>query len=148
MESHKSQVACLSGRQAGHRLLLVLMVLLFCCGCSVGFKEGLRGFAGVSTKVLEDNLQSAASKEFDLSYSETYSAALDILKEIKAYIYEVDNSKDLIAIYVSEQDTTPVGIFFKQVHKSRTRVLVSSPSTNAKELISGKIFTELEKIKP
>jgi hypothetical protein len=139
--------ACKS-RVRAQSAFLSLMVLLFCCGCCAGLKEGLRGFAGVSTKDLEARLPSAAAKDFDLSYSQAYSATMDILKEMKAYIYAIDNSKNLVAIYVSEQDTTPVGIFFKQIYKTKTQVLVSSPSTYAKELISGKIFTELEKSKP
>jgi hypothetical protein len=57
----------------------------------------------------------------------------------------VDKSKNLIAIYVSEDDTTPVGIFFKVLDNTRTQVSVSSPSKFAQELISGKIFPGLEK---
>jgi hypothetical protein len=50
----------------------------------------------------------------------------------------------MIAIYVSETDTTPVGLFFKEIDKSNTQVEVSSPSTYAKELISEKVFKLLK----
>jgi hypothetical protein len=141
MKSHKTQ-------SASRKVVLLLMGLLFCSGCNAGLKEGLRGFAGVSTKVLEDGLPGAATKEFNLSYAVVYSKAMDTLKQIKAYIYAIDNSRNLIAIYVSEEDTTPVGIFFKGIGKDRTQVQVSSPSSYAKGLISDKIFAGLDKLKP
>jgi hypothetical protein len=121
------------------------LIMVFVSGCGVGMKESLRGVAGISTKVLENNLSSADSKEFNLDYDAVYSKALKIIKEIGAYIYAVDKSKDLVAIYVTEDDTTPVGVFFKAVDSTKTRVLISSPSKFAKELISGKIFSGLEK---
>jgi hypothetical protein len=63
---------------------------------------------------------------------------------IGAYIYVKDIKKHMIAIYVSETDTTPVGLFFKEIDKSNTQVEVSSPSTYAKELISEKVFKLLK----
>jgi hypothetical protein len=120
-------------------------VLLFCAGCGIGMKESLRGAAGISTKVLEDNLSGASVKEFNQDYNAVYSRAREIIAEIKAYIYAEDKSRNLIAIYVSDEDTTPVGIFFKEIDKTKTRVSISSPSSYAKELISGKIFSGLEK---
>jgi hypothetical protein len=121
------------------------LIMVFVSGCGVGLKEGFRGVAGISTKVLEDNLSSATSKEFNLGYDSAYSKAQKSIKEIGAYVYAVDKSKNLIAIYVSEKDTTPVGIFFKPLENTKTRVLISSPSKFAKEFIAGKIFSGLEK---
>ncbi len=70
---------------------------------------------------------------------------LELLARIGAYIYTQDQKKNLIAIYVSEQDTTSVGIFFKQIDTQRTQIEVSSPSTYAKELIAKQLFSGLEK---
>lgn len=141
------KVTCLTaGRQfKSYKIILLMAVLLFSSGCGVRLKEGLRGVAGVSTKVLEDKLSSALTKEFNLDYNTVYSKTIDILKNINAYIYAIDNSKNLIAIYVSQTDTTPVGIFFKGLNKTKTQVRVSSPSPYAKELIAGKLFAGLEK---
>ncbi len=127
------------------KIFLFFPVLLFFAGCSTGMKESLRGIAGVSTKVLEDELPKAVSQEFNLSYDTAYSKVNNILQGIKAYIYAVDNPRKLIAVYVSETDTTPVGIFFQEISKVKTRIQVSSPSQYAKELISKKLFTGLEK---
>ncbi|MCX5708509.1 MAG: hypothetical protein NTY14_06025 [Candidatus Omnitrophica bacterium] len=127
------------------KLIGLGLIMVFVSGCGVGMKESLRGVAGVSTKVLEDNLSGADSKEFDLAYDAVYSQVQKIVKEIGAYVYAVDKSKNLIAIYVTEEDTTPVGIFFKGLDNNKTRVSISSPSKFAKEIISGKIFSGLEK---
>ena len=127
------------------KLIGLGLIMVFVSGCGVGLKESLRGVAGISTKILEDNLSSATSKEFNLDYDAAFSKAEKIIKEIGGYIYAVDKSKNLIAIYVTESDTTPVGIFFKGLGNTKTRVLISSPSKFAKELIAGKIFSGLEK---
>jgi hypothetical protein len=51
----------------------------------------------------------------------------------------------MIAIYLSEEDTTPVGIFLKEVDAFNTQVEVSSPSKFAKETVSNRIFASLSK---
>ncbi len=126
-------------------VFLLLLVLLFCSGCCAGLKENLRGMAGISTKVLEDNLPSALTKEFNLGYDAAYAKTKSILKEINAFIYALDESKKLIAVYVSEKDTTPVGVFFKEIDSGKVQLQVSSPSSYARELIAGKVFSGLEK---
>jgi hypothetical protein len=119
------------------------LCLLGLCGCA-SFKESMKGFAGVSTKALEEERKNAVEKSFALDYFSSYTKVTDILKEIGAYIYEQDVKKHMIAIYVSEQDTTPVGLFFTEVEKDKTKIEVSSSSTNAKENISKKVFKALD----
>ena len=126
-------------------IFLLALVLFFCAGCGAGLRENLRGVAGISTKTLEDNLPNAAVKEFNLSYDAAYAKTKIILKEINAFIYTTDEAKKLIAVYVSEKDTTPVGIFFKEIDGGKVQIQVSSPSAYAREFISGKIFSGLEK---
>ena len=60
-----------------------------------------------------------------------------------SYIYTDDPKKNMLAIYVSEADTTPVGIFLKEMDASNTQIEISSPSTYAKELIAEKLFNLL-----
>jgi len=127
---------------------LIMYGLVLCCvtvsGC-VGFKEGLRGFRGISTKILEEGKTNAIYKSFNYDYNTCYLKVKGMLQDIGAYIYAADNRKRMIAIYVSEQDTTPVGIFFEGLDKANTKIQVTSPSLYAKETISGKIFSALEK---
>jgi len=49
----------------------------------------------------------------------------------------------LIAIYVSSEDTTCVGIFFTEIDANNTQVEVSSPSTSAKGDIATQLFAKL-----
>jgi len=110
-------------------------------GCAA-LKESGRWLVGVSTKDIESSRKGALIRSFNYGYNACYDKARKILLDIGAYIYA--KNKDMIAIYVSEEDTTPVGLFFKKIDAQRTQIEVSSPSTYAKELISGKVFSALE----
>ncbi|MDD4980143.1 MAG: hypothetical protein PHC54_02570 [Candidatus Omnitrophica bacterium] len=113
-------------------------------GCA-SLTEAAKGFAGISTKVLEDNRSSAITKVFNYDYFSSYTKTLDILKRMEAYIYKQDIKKHMIAIYVSREDTTVVGLFFKEIDANNTKIEVSSPSTYAKEFISAGVFSVLDK---
>jgi len=119
--------------------------LIFLGGCT-GIKEGLKGFAGISTKVLEDSRPQSVSMMCAVDFSVCYQTVKQELKRIEACIYAEDSQKDLIALYVSELDTTPVGIFFTEKEPQQTEIEVSSPSTCAREYIAAKLFPCLEKI--
>lgn len=118
----------------GYGLLLVSL-----SGCA-GIKETAKGVVGISTKSLEENRKDAIVKAFNYDYFTCYTKTLDTLRHIGAYIYIQDIKSHMIAIYVSEEDTTPVGLFFKDIDAANTQVEVSSPSTYAKEFIAAKIF--------
>lgn len=122
--------------------ILLLVSLFVLSGCA-NIKEGVKGFAGTSTKILEEKRSEAAVKLFNYDYNTCYSKVEGVLIDMKAYIYAKDTSKKLIAIYLSEEDTTPVGIFFKEIDKTKTQVEVSSCSSYAKFFISKKIFSAL-----
>ncbi|MDD5505216.1 MAG: hypothetical protein PHR73_00435 [Candidatus Omnitrophica bacterium] len=135
-------------------------LIIVCCwlsGCAT-VKEAARGFAGVSTRVLEEKRKDAIRESFALDYDNCYTKVKDILKEkvaIKkieeessgggsAYIYAEDAAKKMLAIYLSETDTTPVGIFFIPGGEGITMVEVSSPSIYAKEHIANRLFTGIK----
>lgn len=126
-----------------------VMALLSCgiialLGCE-SLKEGTRGFLGISTRALEEARKDAVVKSFNYDYATCYDETLKALKHMRAYVYKKDRQGHMIAIYVSEYDTTPVGIFFKEIDKTNTQVEVSSRSNYAKDFISPKIFSFLEK---
>lgn len=127
---------------------IAILIFAFCILNSMGcaaLTEGVKRIAGISTKSLEKARKDAIVKNFNYDYFTCYTRTLDILKEFGAYIYTKDIKKRLIAIYVSEQDTTPVGLFFKEIDRTNTQIEISSPSTYAKELIATKIISALEK---
>ena len=122
-------------------------------GCAT-IKEAAKGFAGVSTRVLEEGRKDALRKSFPINYDSCYAKVKDVLKEKDknspkeedkgSYIYAEDAQNKMIAVYLSETDTTPVGIFFTKEAKGQTLVEISSPSTYAKEYMAKKIFTGIE----
>jgi hypothetical protein len=119
-----------------------------CCaaiflGCA-GVRETVKGIAGTSTKVLEEARPDAVSKTVQHDYNTSYLMTKTILDKIKAYVYAEDTGKRLIAIYVSEEDTTPVGIFFTEINPNSTKIEVSSPSEFAKHFIAGELFSTLK----
>lgn len=127
----------------------ITVVFLIACiaaglaGCAP-VKECVCGFAGVSTRILEDTRAEALSMTIKFDYDTAVSKVKEALRLMEAYIYAQDQQKGLIAIYVTEQDTTPVGLFFTAVDENNTRIEVSSPSSSAKELIAREVFAFLE----
>lgn len=144
--------------QAGRNKELIAVAVICLCVSFVGcaaIKESARGIAGISTNVLEKNRKDAIKKTFPYDYNTCYSKAKEVLEKPSdpkageksgnpgSYVYCQDRKKNLLAIYVSEEDTTPVGLFFTEIDKAHTQIEVSSASTYAKELISSKVFKAL-----
>jgi hypothetical protein len=118
--------------------------LFFIYGCC-GIKQTIKAVAGVSTKEVESSRKEAIAKDFNCGYTSCYNKVKSVLKKTGAYIYAEDSKKGMIALYLSEEDTTAVGVFFSQIDAANTKVEVSSPSTYAKELVWSKIISGLEK---
>lgn len=137
MNSRESVVHSLQKKNT--LFIVCCLMLLFLTGCA-RLKECAKGFAGISTKVLEnsrkDALKDIVAHDFDTAYDKTK----EILVGREAYIYAQDRKKGMIAAYISKDDTTPVGIFLEVMDLDHTRIEVSSPSVYAKEFISALIF--------
>lgn len=131
------------GGGRGLFLTAAVLFMLNCAGCA-SVTEMAKGLAGISTRALEEARAGAVVKEFNQGYVECYGKTKEALGKIGAYIYAENEAKKMIAIYVSKEDTTPVGLFFTEMDKATTRVEVSSRSTYAKELISEDVFAFLE----
>jgi len=125
-------------------LPFTLYLLPFMSGCAT-ITEGTKGFLGISTKELEKQRKNAIAKTFNYDYFTCFTKTSDILKGANTHIYKKDIKDKMIAIYVSSENTTPVGIFFKEIDASSTQIEVSSLSNPAKELIANKLFSALEK---
>jgi len=124
------------------KLAVVFFLSVVLMGCA-GTREVCKGVLGVSTKVLEESRNEAIKKEFNFDLITCHNKVRMILKETGSYIYCDDLSKDMIAVYVSEEDTTPVGLFLTEVNKGVTLIEVSSPSVYGKEKISKTVFNAL-----
>jgi uncharacterized protein YceK len=122
------------------KIIAVLAVGVILSGCATT-ENVLKEIAGVSTASVEAVRADAASKIFAYDYKTCYDKAEALLREMpRTSIYA--KKKDMIAVYVINPNTTPVGIFFTQVDSGHTRVEISSESTPAKEWVARSIFTE------
>jgi hypothetical protein len=131
-------------REVKNDTCVIVLLFVFCVLNSLGcakIKEGIKGFAGVSTDMLEKGREQAIKKTFSYDFNACHKKGKEALLAMGAYIYA--ENKEMIAVYVSSEDTTPVGVFFKMVNLSNTRVEVSSPSIYAKEFIANKLFSVL-----
>jgi len=71
-----------------------------------GFKGYRQGHRGVSTRQLEKNRINAIKKVLTYGYDDCYSRVLERLKNLNTYVYAEDKKNNLIAVYISETDTT------------------------------------------
>lgn len=117
--------------------------LLSLSGCA-SMKEAGRGIAGTSTKILEESRADALKKKFNSDDRAVTLRVKESLKKTGCYIYRQEPDKGLIAVYLSEADTTPVGVFLKLLDSGATLVEISSPSTYAKEFLMEKISQDLK----
>ena len=124
----------------------VILIFAFCIlnfmGCA-GLKETSRGFLGVSTKILEEKRAQAEVIMVDYDYFNCYQKVKDWLRENDSYIYA--KRDDLIAFYVSDKDTTPVGVFFKEDGPMKTKLEISSPSERARKAMAKEIAAAFRK---
>ncbi|MFC1658149.1 hypothetical protein ACFL1D_02060 [Candidatus Omnitrophota bacterium] len=117
--------------------------LLGCCilaaaGCS-SLKQGARGFLGVSTREIEEARNEAIVRIVDCEYPRCYKTVEERLFAIGSYIYA--RRSDLIAVYISSSDTTPAGVFFREIDTGKTEIAISSPAQDTREYLAEQVFS-------
>jgi hypothetical protein len=129
----------------GRLFRISAIALLGCCllGCA-SFKDHMKGLLGISTREVDAGRKTALTKTVDYDYATTYKMTLNVLNEIGSYVYAGNIGKHMVAIYRSQTDTTPVGIYFKAMSSATTQIEISSPSTFTKNEVAGKIFSAFE----
>ena len=121
-------------------LTIFISLSVLASGC-ITLKEAIKVFEGTSTKDVEDTRKDASVKVFNYDYNTCYAKTEKLLQKlINASIYA--KTKEMIAIYYIDPDTTPVGIFFKEIDAAHTQVEVSSPSSPTKEYVAKIVFSE------
>jgi len=122
----------------------IIVFLSYCAialtGCA-SLKERAKEFLAISTGDIEDSRDRAIVKIVDYDYDSCYRKVEERLIEIGSYIYA--KRKDLIAVYISQKDTTPAGIFFKQINGQKTQLEIASPAADTREYLADKIFSVL-----
>lgn len=125
------------------KFIIFMAALLFATGCAT-ITETAKGFLGISTKVLEDGRKEAIKRTVNSNVDTCFALVEKTLKEKGAYIYAKDTKKKMIAVYISAENTTPVGVFFKELNATNTQIEISSPSKFGKEAIAEKVFSAFE----
>ena len=122
-----------------HVPVILFLCLFLLAGCA-SFTEGIKEFAGISTKALEEGKGEAIKLEpINCDYATAYRKIISILKKNGSYIYAKDAKKSMIAVYVStnkDTDLDTVGIFLVKINDTTTQIEITSPSTYAKKLIA------------
>jgi hypothetical protein len=99
----------------------------------------MRQFLAISTKEIENVRDEAIVRIVDSDYSNCYKKVEDKLSSIGSYIYA--KRRNLIAVYISKEDTTPVGVFFKRIDDTKTELSIASPAEDTKEYLALEIFS-------
>ena len=107
-------------------------------GC-VGPSEMCRGFAGISTEILKQGRGDAVTHTYAADAAAADVIVRGVVQKSGAYIYAEEQNPRLIACYVSETDTTPVGIFIVPQSAGSVEVMVASPSRYAKERMAAQV---------
>ncbi|MBU1726481.1 MAG: hypothetical protein KJ880_02485 [Candidatus Omnitrophica bacterium] len=115
--------------------LIIIISVFVLSGCA-SLKEKARGFAGVSTKILEEGRPNAIKEQVNLDFFTCFNKVKELLIKNGSYVYKEDVANKLIAVYLSDTDTTPVGVFFTEAGANITQMEVSSPSSYAKGVIA------------
>jgi hypothetical protein len=129
-------------------------VVFSAAGCAT-VKEGAKGFAGLSTRTLEESRPKALAQVFPQPPEQVLKNTREHLQLMGCYIYARNDAQGLTAVYLGGDDTTPVGVFVTAAEQGGSKVEVSSPSTYAREFLSGRLFAllsgkpdpELERLK-
>ncbi|MBU0895296.1 MAG: hypothetical protein KJ584_01730 [Candidatus Omnitrophica bacterium] len=121
-------------------IIAVSVMCLFVCGCATSCNVW-REIAGTSIKGVEDARVDAMKKILNYDYKTCYEKVEAFLKKMP-YVSVYYKDKGMIAIYVTNPNTTSVGIFFAVTDAGHTQVDVSSESTPTKEWVANSIFSE------
>ncbi|MCX7927345.1 MAG: hypothetical protein N2606_04340 [Candidatus Omnitrophica bacterium] len=123
---------------------VIFIFLFFIMGCA-SVKEASRGLAGISTQALEERFPGGRTIKVKMDYDNCVNQTRILLKQAGAYIYKDSPQRKLIAVYVSETDTTPVGLFFESIDEKNTYITFTSQSDYARDYIAEKVEAAFNK---
>ncbi|MEI7999268.1 MAG: hypothetical protein WCH62_07190 [Candidatus Omnitrophota bacterium] len=118
--------------------MLVLILALSGCGTLCEFSKSIWGS---TTRVLEDARSNAITKTYEKSYWDCFKVAANIISK-KYVLFQKNEVRGFIVVMgiPGSVDTTEVGVFFVEINDHKTRIELSSLSTNAKRLLAKGLF--------
>ncbi|MDP8266486.1 MAG: hypothetical protein P9M07_06010 [Candidatus Aceula meridiana] len=143
-----------------NKFLFVVLAVVLLSGCA-RLQEVGKVFWGSSTKALEEARPSAISKTYRCFFPECFDAVVSIVAENEYEIFIQSSEKELIVVMNTPHkikvlegeekpgpSTTEIGIFIEPLQLKEMRVEVVSLSASAKESVSEKLFSALDKLYP
>ena len=116
-----------------------------CAGCAQTV-EFSKTIWGSSTRALEKARVNGIVKIYDQPIPRCYDESLKAAADAEYKIFIDDRSKATIVVMgiKGSVNTTEVGIFFSEMADNKTKIYVSSLSSNAKRIVAQKIFSKLD----
>ena len=127
--------------------LIVVFAFIVCAGCAQTM-EISKTIWGSSTRALEKARVNGIVKIYDQPVPRCYNEALKAAADSEFKIFIHDKSKATIVVMgiKGSVNTTQVGIFFSEMADNKTKIYVSSLSSNAKRIVAEKIFSKLDAV--
>ncbi len=120
----------------------VLAVMMGVIGGCAGVRDIPKSIWGSTTRVLEEERTNALIKTYDKNYWDCYKAALGVVNKKKLVLFKKDEVRGYMVLMgiPGSVDTTEVGVFLVELGDQKTRIELSSLSTNAKRLLAKTLF--------
>ena len=132
------------------RLILFFAIVCLCSSCaSLGdnSQEFAKTIWGSSTRALEQARDHAITKTYDKSYWDCVRSSIAVVEKKQHWvIFKKDEIKGYMVVMGVKGcvNTTEIGIFFDELSDTRTRIEITSLSTNAKRKVSKGLFHGLD----
>lgn len=131
--------------------VIIYILILFLIFGHIDPMELTEQIIGISTKSLEEEQIGRESKVFNCNYNFCYDKTLEVLKEMKVYVFLKNKKEHYIVamnfdkIFKKCINTTEVGIFFKEMENKQTKIDITCDNLNLSKFASNEIFFRLKK---
>ncbi len=120
-------------------VIIALFTALAVSGCCTTPREMLKIAIGNSTRSIEQARPNSLTKVVGYDYGTCYVKTETLIKKIPNLSIYAKN-EDMIALYYTEVNVTPVGVFFTEMDPNHTRVEIASESPDAREYVAKSVF--------
>ena len=134
------------------RFFIIVAVIFVCSSCASLHQaedntvELGKTIWGSSTRALEAARDKAITRTYDKSYWDCVRSAKAVVDKKKWVIFKKDELKGYMVLMGVKGcvDTTQIGVFFVELSDTKTRVEISSLSSNAKRKVAQGLFHGLD----
>lgn len=129
------------------RYIPIFLVVILLAGCAPGI-EFSRRIWGSSTRDLQEARVNGIVRIYEADTSRCFDEALTAAIESDYDVFIKDKAKQTIVLMgiKGSVNTTRVGVFFSEVEDKKTKIYISSLSSNAKRIVAEKIYSKLDAV--